>query len=319
MKVSAYKISKAGEAQTLDPKTCVEQRLHEDGACWIDIAAFKPDELSEWLKPLDLSPLAMKCCRDAGSSTRVVPMGDELFCEFSALVDDTKLGRTAVSILCVGNLVLTLHQDPPENLLSKLAELRELRLEPTAGALVALLLMGQSSRLGRAVQTVIAGVATIDDRLDHEPDEVSTEEILDQKDALRILDSVSSEQATCFPLLVEVGSKALGWASLGALPRMIAASAQHNRRTVDRLEKHLADVWQRFDMHQQDKTNSRLATLTVISAIFLPLTLFAGIWGMNFAVMPELQWPHGYLFALGSMAVVAGGMTWVFYKRGWFD
>ena len=42
---------------------------------------------------------------------------------------------------------------------------------------------------------------------------------------------------------------------------------------MDRLEKHLADLQQRYDANQQDKTNRRLAGLTVISAIFLALRL----------------------------------------------
>ena len=246
-------------------------------------------------------------------------MRDELYLEFSALVDETGLSRAAVSILCSGNLVLTLHRKPLASLQFQAKEFRDLQFEPTVGALVALVLITQSIRLRRTVQTVTARVEAIDDRLDHEPDEVRIEEILDQKEALRVLDSVSSEQLACFPVLIDVGSKVLNLASLGAFPQMIAAGAQHNRRTVERLEKFLADLWQRFDMRQQDKTNSRLATLTVISAIFMPLTLVAGIWGMNFTVMPELQWPHGYAFALGGMAVIAGGMSWLFYKGGWFD
>jgi magnesium transporter len=59
--------------------------------------------------------------------------------------------------------------------------------------------------------------------------------------------------------------------------------------------------------------------LTVISAVFLPLTLLAGIWGMNFMLMPELQLSFGYPLGLGLMALIAGGLTWLFYMRGWFD
>ena len=40
--------------------------------------------------------------------------------------------------------------------------------------------------------------------------------------------------------------------------------------------------------------NNIMKQLTVVSTIFIPLTFLAGIWGMNFRVMPELDWKYGY-------------------------
>ena len=54
--------------------------------------------------------------------------------------------------------------------------------------------------------------------------------------------------------------------------------------------------------------NRRLGMLTILSAIFMPITLMAGIWGMNFENMPELGLEFGYPLGLGAMAVVAIGM-----------
>jgi magnesium transporter len=56
--------------------------------------------------------------------------------------------------------------------------------------------------------------------------------------------------------------------------------------------------------------------LTIISTIMLPLSLIAGIYGMNFKHMPELEWLWGYPMALGIMATVALGIvTWFRTKR----
>jgi magnesium transporter len=59
--------------------------------------------------------------------------------------------------------------------------------------------------------------------------------------------------------------------------------------------------------------NETIRTLTVIATIVLPLTLIAGIYGMNFDVMPELQWAYGYYFALALMAAV--GICLISYFR----
>ncbi len=74
-----------------------------------------------------------------------------------------------------------------------------------------------------------------------------------------------------------------------------------------------------FQMHAQEKTNRRLGMLTILSAIFMPITLLAGIWGMNFETMPELKYSFAYPVALGLMAVIGTGMYLFFRRTGWFD
>lgn len=63
--------------------------------------------------------------------------------------------------------------------------------------------------------------------------------------------------------------------------------------------------------------NEAIRTLTVIATIVLPLTLIAGIYGMNFDVMPELQWPYGYYYALGLMAAVGICLISYFKIKRW--
>jgi len=66
------------------------------------------------------------------------------------------------------------------------------------------------------------------------------------------------------------------------------------------------------------RTNEIMRVLTVISAVFLPLSLFAGIFGMNFEYMPELKLRYAYFFALGGMTLLGVGMLLVFKKKHWF-
>ncbi|MCA9457950.1 MAG: hypothetical protein KC587_14890, partial [Nitrospira sp.] len=91
------------------------------------------------------------------------------------------------------------------------------------------------------------------------------------------------------------------------------------QRWLERLEGRLNGLSQHYNLSLQNSTNNRLRILTVISAIFMPLTLIAGIYGMNFPNMPELQIPYGYFILLGLMAVIGGGLGIFFYVRGWFD
>ncbi len=66
-----------------------------------------------------------------------------------------------------------------------------------------------------------------------------------------------------------------------------------------------------------NRTNETMKLLTIFSALMLPLTLIAGIYGMNFEHMPELKWLHGYPFALGLMIGTALLMLFFFWMKGW--
>jgi magnesium transporter len=66
-----------------------------------------------------------------------------------------------------------------------------------------------------------------------------------------------------------------------------------------------------------NKLNETMKVLTVIATIFIPLTFIVGIYGMNFHVMPELEWPWGYPFVMGLMLTLALGMLWIFRKKHW--
>ena len=75
------------------------------------------------------------------------------------------------------------------------------------------------------------------------------------------------------------------------------------------LDVYLSSVSQRM--------NEVMKVLTIIATIFIPLTFVAGIYGMNFAYMPELQYRLGYPIALGAMAAVALALVVFFRRKGW--
>jgi len=66
------------------------------------------------------------------------------------------------------------------------------------------------------------------------------------------------------------------------------------------------------------RTNEIMRVLTVLSAIFLPLGLVAGIFGMNFEYMPELKMHNAYFFALGGMVTLAVVLLIIFRVKRWF-
>jgi magnesium transporter len=73
-----------------------------------------------------------------------------------------------------------------------------------------------------------------------------------------------------------------------------------------------------FFSAQTHKMNEIMKTLTIVSAIFIPLTFIVGVYGMNFENMPELEYPYGYHTVIGIMVLMGIGMLIYFKKRRWF-
>ncbi len=94
----------------------------------------------------------------------------------------------------------------------------------------------------------------------------------------------------------------------------------HLLRIVDLSESYRDLVSGLSDIHLSviaNKTNEVMKVLAVFSAIMLPLTLIAGIYGMNFDNMPELHSRYGYFFAITMMIIIAVGLLIYFWRKGW--
>jgi magnesium transporter len=94
----------------------------------------------------------------------------------------------------------------------------------------------------------------------------------------------------------------------------------HLQRISDLAESYRDLVNGLFDIHfsvTANKTNDVMKLLAVFSAIILPLSLIAGIYGMNFENMPELHSPYGYYLTIGLMIVIGVGLFIYFWRKGW--
>lgn len=65
------------------------------------------------------------------------------------------------------------------------------------------------------------------------------------------------------------------------------------------------------------RLNNIIKVLTIVTAIFVPLTFLAGVYGMNFVNMPELKSPSGYFVLLGVMALITVGLVILFRRKRW--
>lgn len=87
--------------------------------------------------------------------------------------------------------------------------------------------------------------------------------------------------------------------------------------TVETLREVLTGAMDLYLSGVGHRMNEVMKVLTIIATIFIPLSFFAGLYGMNFDYMPELHVPWAYPALLAGMAALAGGMLWYFRRKGW--
>lgn len=91
----------------------------------------------------------------------------------------------------------------------------------------------------------------------------------------------------------------------------------HIMDTIDTLRELLASMLDIYQSSVSIHLNEVMKMLTLIATVFMPLTFIAGVYGMNFAFMPELSWPWAYPAVLVLMLAIALGLVAFFWKRQW--
>lgn len=96
----------------------------------------------------------------------------------------------------------------------------------------------------------------------------------------------------------------------GQIEQVVEAIGIHKETINGLYEMHVANI--------SNKMNSIMTTLTIFSAIFIPLSFLAGVFGMNFHVMPGLDNPYGFFTFMACSILISGSMILIFKKNKWF-
>lgn len=107
--------------------------------------------------------------------------------------------------------------------------------------------------------------------------------------------------------------------ALVARARDVIEHIQRVVHQVRRMEQGAESVVQIHFSAQSNRTNNIMRTLTALTAIFLPLNLITGVFGMNFASMPLLRDPVGFWIAIGSMVAIAVMLGLVFWRKHYLE
>ena len=287
------------------------------GPYWMDLAGGRPEEVTDWLTGLGLEPGLLDLLHLGDDDTRILPLAESVFFAYPVM-PESEAGKPAhFRCLCLDRLVITMSEQSEGTSAPGESPLTKLRLPngTTAGVVCALTLLHSGRLRRRAVELRREGDAAAE-RMDLDAEAVPMEQILSLKGRVLALGAILDEQFAVLEVLKAIDKPVLPLLRLAEPFQIVVETARATDRDIDRLDRRVSDLQQRYQSAQQDKLNRRVALLTVLSAIFMPLTLFTGIEGMNFENMPELHYRYAYPIALAGMASVAVGL-YVYFRSRW--
>ena len=322
MKVQSLIINENLQLTLLDPQEITEVLQDGDARVWVDLQDFTPEELEEWLEKLKISGLSRQLCIETRDRVGFYPLKTEILMVMPVLVGTkAPLDLEYLAFICRENLLLSVHHRPVSHLQQTdiFEGADEWLPDRSIAGLLSAILIDLAQACLQHTSELRSKIIALQERMDRDPDSVEAEEILDTRSEVMALGTVVGDQLPSVKALSGTDKPFFKLKDAQEYMNCALVNLQAAFGSLGRLTDQIAALRLGFQMHAQDKTNRRLSVLTILSAIFMPITLLAGIWGMNFEGMPELGLSFGYPLALGLMVFIGTGMFLFFRKGGWFD
>lgn len=292
MKIRSYQIRKDGTFKSCTASDALSGAKGGKRHYWIDIDVGKSENSAEvrgWLLGLNLPNFVVEVLAAPYDSwtSQVLPLQRACLTVMRILPQNSNSDNlTHVAALTLRNMLITFTSCPSNDIGGLFLRALDVMNEPerlpnatSAGALMGWLRF-HLDRTSRAVRDLRYLVLDMDESMDRDTSSVHIDEIIQTKDQLLRYLSVAEEQSECLQALAgaAAGSDGLDLSAVSGSMNSLVATAKGTERMALRLEKHISDLRQRAQDLKHDHMNRRLAFLTMISAIFLPLTLLTGIW-----------------------------------------
>ncbi len=296
---------------------------------WANIVGLDSSEIiSAACQELGLPPLLMEDVVHVGQRSKLDQSEDMLFATATMVSYDRQVWQKHermniehehLSLLLTRNAVITF-QEKPGDVFSGVRH----RLEQENGRMRT---SGSDYLLYSLLDALVDQQLEIVQMVAEEVDNAEREFIEEAKVSLPRLYRIRKElllmRSSSFPLRDMVLSM------LSPDFELISEAVKVNLRDVYDHVAHVADlvnlnremVNNLYEMHMLDASNNMnrvMTTLTVFSAIFIPLNFLAGFFGMNFHFFPGLSSPLGIPLVIGICTAIAAGMVYFFRSRGWF-
>jgi magnesium transporter len=314
-----------GGARTRETESAEACHVYRDkpNTTWININGIHKIELVDELgRCFGLHPLLMEDVLDTGQRPKMEDYEDHLFLVLKVLVYDEEHGEVLgdqVSLVLGPNYVISF-QEGENDLFEPVRE----RIRTGKGRIRK---MGADYLVYSLVDAVVDSYFVVLERIGERIETLEDEMVTaPTPDTLSAIHSLKREmiflRRSVWPLRELLGSLERGETALIREPTQIYLRDVYDNtiqvmETIETYRDVLSGMLDIYLSSISNRLSQVMKVLTIISTIFIPLTFIAGVYGMNFKHMPELEWPWGYPAILTFMGVAAASMLACFRRKKW--
>jgi magnesium transporter len=297
------------------------------GITWINAYGFdRPEEIRKLAEIFRIHPLTVEDILDISQRPKTEEFDDYLFITLKAVnpggEDSPEAGGIYfehMSIVVTGDTVLTFQERPGDyfegirkRILNNAGRIRRMGADFLAYTIIDAVV----DEYFVILDSLGSGMEEFEERAIDENDESFTRDIQKIKRNFLRIRKVVWPLRESVSLLMRLDSNRIS----GALEPFLKDLLDHivqAAETVETYRELIAGVMEVNLSSISNRMNKVMKVLTIISTIFIPLTFIVGVYGMNFANMPELGMRYAYPVTWGVMALIAAGMLIFFRRRHW--
>ena len=325
-----YDRDRATRVSITDPKQ-IKEHLQTHSVSWIDVLGLGNTATWDALIPIfNLHHMLVEDVVNVPQRPKIEHYEDQLLIvAIMVVIDPNKNGFTKeqVSLVLGKNYLLTVQEEPEEDCFHSVRQ----RIDADRGIIRT---QGADYLAYCLLDAIVDGffpvleyygelIEDLEDEVIMRPNRATLEKIYKIRRELLTIRRAIWPQRDAINALIRDGSNLIS----KEVQVYLRDCYDHTVQVMDMVETYRELATGLMDVYLSavsNKMNEIMKLLTIVSAIFIPLTFIAGVYGMNFdrtkspLNMPELDWYWGYPFCLALMFAIAGGLVFFFWRRGWF-
>ncbi|MFY0253040.1 magnesium/cobalt transporter CorA [Chitinophaga sp. 30R24] len=291
---------------------------------WINIDGLRKEEIHMICQQFQIHPLLEEDILSIGQRAKMDEIDDRLFCLLPMIYfnnETSAIEQEQISIVLGKNFVISFQEDPDRDvfdpvrarLLIKGSKIRNSSTDYLCYALLDIIVDNYfvvMDKLGERIELM-------EDQVQHKPDTRTLARINYLRRQVFLFKRAISPVRELVNGYLKSDSELLEDRITKYFKDVYDHIIQCND-LADNYRDMILNVQEMYHTQLNLKMNEVMKVLAVVTTLMAPPTLLAGIYGMNFHYMPELETRNGYYYTLGGMGILLLAMIFTFKKRGWF-
>lgn len=307
------------EALYQGSRELIDLWLKQGGKIWIDVEQENEQTVVNLLTSLGCHALAINDVQRSNHPPKIEHFAQHsfvLYRQIKAIHDDLSLSMQSIALFYSDDLLLTVHQTPFVSIEKITEKAHFTSMLQTPAELLCALLRHSANQQLETLSGLEEELSVIEERMTAQGSDQLLQELLRYRSCFRRLKRIYDYHEKMFAQLLRESKQQQN------------KNLQHMVRDMyDKFERLLSlsglyydlcgDLSDAYISLSTHRLNHTMQVLTVITAIFIPLSFVAGVYGMNFEGMPELTWRYGYFYVLSLMGLIAVFLLLLFRHKKW--